>query len=593
MYESHFGLTQSPFTIAPDPRYLFLSERHREALAHLLYGLEGGGGFVLLSGEIGAGKTTLCRAFLDQVPAHTRVAYVFNPKLDAIELLQTICGEFGLQVAAGPGHAAPTIKDHIDALNAFLLQVHAQGGHSVLVIDEAQNLSADVLEQLRLLTNLETAERKLLQIILIGQPELRALLARPELEQLAQRVIARYHLGPLDEADTGRYVAHRLGVAGRHGNSPFDLRALQRLHALSGGVPRRINLLADRALLGAYAAGQDRVDERLVERAAQEVFDAAPAAVAPREASELPPWLGWSVGAGLLLAVGAGLGWLAAGGGVAAPEATAPAVARASAPGVAASSVALAATQAPSAAPAALAASRPATASVAAMAPASALSVGASAAASTPAAADPGAPLPLLRDERAAWVALSKVWGVPTEADDPCAALRAGAGLGCFRGRLPWPQIRLLDRPGWLWLRGPDGREAPVLLLGLDEREAVLAQGAQRVRWPLERLSRDWSGDFATLWRLPAGYELAVGPGARGATVDALAQALSRWDGQPAPVAGSALEGKLSRRLEAFQRAQGQPADGLAGPATFMQLNRLLGVAEARLEPVSPAAGRP
>jgi general secretion pathway protein A len=582
MYESHFGLTQSPFTIAPDPRYLFLSERHREALAHLLYGLEGGGGFVLLSGEIGAGKTTLCRAFLDQVPAHTRVAYVFNPKLDAIELLHTICGEFGLQVAAGPGHAAPTIKDHIDALNAFLLQVHAQGGHSVLVIDEAQNLSADVLEQLRLLTNLETAERKLLQIILIGQPELRALLARPELEQLAQRVIARYHLGALDEADTGRYVAHRLGVAGRHGASPFDLRALQRLHALSGGVPRRINLLADRALLGAYAAGQDRVDERLVARAAQEVFDAAPAAVAPREPSELPPWLGWTVGAGLLLAVGAGLGWLAAGGGAAAPG-TAVA-ARASAPTAGASAVAVA----PSAAQAA---SQPAVVPMAAAASAQGpVAVTAPVAASV---ADPVAPLPLLRDERAAWVALSKAWGVPTDADDPCAALRAGPGLVCFRGRLPWPQIRLLDRPGWLWLRGPDGREAPVLLVGLDEREAVLAQGAQRVRWPLERLSRDWSGDFATLWRAPAGYELAVGPGARGATVDALAQALSRWDGQPAPAVGSPLEGALSRRLQAFQRAQGQPADGLAGPATFMQLNRLLGVAEARLEPVSPAAGRP
>jgi general secretion pathway protein A len=226
MYESFFGLRQAPFTIAPDPRYLFLSERHREALAHLLYGLEGGGGFVLLSGEIGAGKTTLCRAFLEQVPEHTHVAYVFNPKLDAVELLQTICGKFGVPVPPGPGHEAPTIKDHIDALNTFLLRVHAEGGHSVLIIDEAQNLSADVLEQLRLLTNLETAERKLLQIILIGQPELRGMVARPELEQLAQRVIARYHLGPLDEADTARYLAHRMSVAGLQGEMPFDARAV-------------------------------------------------------------------------------------------------------------------------------------------------------------------------------------------------------------------------------------------------------------------------------------------------------------------------------------------------------------------------------
>jgi len=213
MYLRHFGLRQAPFSIAPDPRYLYMSERHREALAHLLYGLDAGGGFVLLTGEIGTGKTTVCRCFLEQVPATCDLAYIFNPKLTAIELLHTVCDEFGIEVTpAAPG--APTVKDHLDPLNRYLLAAHAEGRQCVLAIDEAQNLAADVLEQLRLLTNLETNERKLLQIVLIGQPELRALLARPELEQLAQRVVARFHLDALSAAETAGYIAHRLAVAG-------------------------------------------------------------------------------------------------------------------------------------------------------------------------------------------------------------------------------------------------------------------------------------------------------------------------------------------------------------------------------------------
>jgi general secretion pathway protein A len=251
MYAPFFGLKQDPFSIAPDPRYLFMSERHREALAHLLYGVGGGGGFVLLTGEIGTGKTTVCRCFLEQIPPQCNVAYIFNPKLTVIELLQSVCDEFGISVAPHAAHA-PTVKDYLDPLNAFLLRTHATGQNNVLIIDEAQNLSADVLEQLRLLTNLETSERKLLQVVLIGQPELRRMLARPELEQLAQRVIARYHLDALTAAETAQYIAHRLSVAGMTTAQPFDPRAIQRVHRLTGGVPRRINLLCDRALLGAH-----------------------------------------------------------------------------------------------------------------------------------------------------------------------------------------------------------------------------------------------------------------------------------------------------------------------------------------------------
>ena len=237
MYAAYFGLRQEPFSIAPDPRLLFMSEQHREALAHLLYGVQGGGGFVLLTGEIGTGKTTVCRSFLEQVPPHCNLAYIFNPKLTVLELLETVCHEFGV-AAAAPAQRAATVKDFLDPLNAFLLQAHAAGRNNVLVIDEAQNLAPEVLEQLRLLTNLETSERKLLQIILIGQPELREMLARPELEQLAQRVIARYHLRALGEPESAQYVRHRLEMCGLQRPLPFDRAALRQVHRATGGVPR-------------------------------------------------------------------------------------------------------------------------------------------------------------------------------------------------------------------------------------------------------------------------------------------------------------------------------------------------------------------
>lgn len=306
LYQAFFGLQREPFSIAPDPRALFMSDRHREALAHLLYGVQAGaGGFVLLTGEIGAGKTTVSRCFLEQVPPGCEVALILNPRQDADEVLATVYQEFGIALAPGAG-----VKTMVDALNAFLLEVHARGGQSVLIVDEAQALSAQVLEQLRLLTNLETSERKLLQIVLIGQPELRAMVAAPGLEQLAQRVVARYHLGALSEAETVQYVRHRLAVAGLGGALPFDAPALARIHALSGGIPRRINLVCDRALLGAYAQGVSTVGAALVAQAGREILgagDEATAAGAPRAAR---PWR--RLAAAAALALGGGLAGAAA-----------------------------------------------------------------------------------------------------------------------------------------------------------------------------------------------------------------------------------------------------------------------------------------
>ena len=552
MYAPFFGLKQAPFSIAPDPHYLFMSERHREALAHLLYGLDGGGGFVLLTGEIGAGKTTVCRCFLEQIPANCNVAYIFNPKLTVAELLQAICDEFHVQVPP----RAQTVKDYVDPLNAFLLAQHAAGRNNVLIIDEAQNLSADVLEQLRLLTNLETAERKLLQVVLIGQPELRGILARPELEQLAQRVIARFHLGALSESETAQYIRHRLNVAGLTGALPFDRAGLRLIHQLTRGVPRRINLLCDRALLGGYASGQAQVTPAIVRRAAAEVFDAQLAPPAPRR-GPAPVGVGLAVLAAAV--AGAGLTWglqqqsQAGRGGKAGAAAVATA--------------------------ASAAASMPRAASAAAQ-PASAAS-----------SAEP-APAPLrLADwtprDGDAWTALAGRWGLPLKPQADACAAAAQHGLQCYRsssGSLSL--IRLIDRPVLLTLQRAGQPPAVAALVGLDGQQATLLVDGVPRRVGLPELAGAWRGEFATFWRMPPGYAGRadnIGP-----LRDWLADQLTRIPGMAAPASGAASAppdwAELTRQVQAFQASQGLQPDGRVGPITLMQINRATGVAEPRLD---------
>src|SRR6202140_5188608 len=285
MYLRFFGLNEKPFAITPDPRYLYLSERHAEALAHLLYGINESGGFIQLTGEVGTGKTTVVRTLLSRVPHHADVAVILNPRVTPVEFLLTICEELGLGIEEAN---RDSVKYMVDALNRRLLAAPADGGGIIVIVDEAQNLSADVLEQVRLLTNLETPTQKLLQIILIGQPELRELLDRTELRQPAQRITGRYHLEPLSREETRGYVRHRLRVAGAGAaDEIFTESALAEIHRLASGIPRVINVTCDRALLGAYTQETRKVTPSLVRQAAGEGYGRR----------FLPAWLGWVAGA--------------------------------------------------------------------------------------------------------------------------------------------------------------------------------------------------------------------------------------------------------------------------------------------------------
>ena len=535
MYTHYFQLKQSPFSIAPDPRYLFMSERHREALAHLLYGVGSGGGFVLLTGEIGAGKTTVCRCFMEQIPDNCQLAYIFNPKLSVEELLLSICEEF--RIAPPPG--SPSVKSYVDAINVHLLASHAQGRNNVLIIDEAQNLSAAVLEQLRLLTNLETSERKLLQIILIGQPELRTMLARPELEQLAQRVIARYHLGSLSEDETASYIHHRLAVAGSTARAPFGPSLMAQIHRLSHGVPRRINLLCDRALLGAYVENQPQVTRKILRRAAEEVF-AEEGTRAPRAALRWPLVAGGVI-AGALVTGALAWHFMPLPG----PAVPVAAVARPLAAPV------------PSPAPLAVAAA-----------------------------------LVIVPDRNAVLRQLAALWGEQLPAGDACQAA-ARAGLRCLQSRGGIAELRVLDRPAMLSVRSDGGAQQLALLTGVQGDIASVQIAGQAKTMAVAELVQHSDGSFVTFWRAPRNWRDEVPAGARGPDVDWLAARLAQLHGLPLPPANLPLDADLQRLLREFQYSQNLKADGLAGPKTFMRLMQLGDNTEPRLSGAAPAVAQP
>ncbi len=568
MYSEFFGLKAAPFSIAPDPYYLFMSERHREALAHLLYGVGGGGGFVLLTGDIGAGKTTVCRCFLEQIPRRCNVAYIFNPKLTVVELLQSVCDEFGIPPPRQEGVTA-TVKSFIDPLNEYLLRTHAVGQNNVLIIDEAQNLAPEVLEQLRLLTNLETNERKLLQIILIGQPELRTMLAQAALEQLAQRVIAQFHLEALSETETAQYIHHRLSVSGLKQGQLFDKAAIKRIYQLSQGVPRRINLLCDRALLGAYAHDKTMVDRAIVDKAASEVFQGLQGAnqAGADQGKPKRAHVVWLASGALAVAVLAGMAvnrW------VSHPH-TQP--------------------QQTSATQAANAHATPFT-SVPLTPPRAAQKASMAPAMLTTHAENPAIPTTMSsaelvqqaawQQESQAWLSLGQRWDASLSKAAPCASAMQHQ-LMCFNGSGGLAAVRLLARPVMLSLKGQQGSTAYALLEGLSAQGAILQAGDQHLLVSQQTLATIWRGDFATLWRTPQGYRAKIQAGQKGPAAYWLTERLAMLDGMAKPNEPMAFEGPAVSRLQAFQMAQGLKPDGVAGATTLMLLNQATGVSEPRL----------
>jgi len=610
MYLDYFGLDELPFAIAPDPRYLFMSMRHREALAHLLYGVEGQGGFVVLTGEVGTGKTTICRCFLNQVPDHTDVALIVNPKLSARELLASVCDEYGI-----PYQPAASIKALNDALNDYLLDAHARRRHTVLIIDEAQNLGSDVLEQLRLLTNLETSEKKLLQIILLGQPELRDILAQKELRQLAQRVTARYHLDSLSRAEVGAYVACRLAIAGRK-QRLFSDRAIKTLYKLSGGVPRLINLLSDRALLGAYATNAELVDSTHIKHAYYEV-----------KGESGSSWVKFiyqhgyrAIVVSLALLVFVGLGILvkpllnsvgtvvavdqestSVVEGVSIPSTKMPELprqqknAQASRVGESLTMPLFAQDEQPAVSErkgdyidefaTALSTSQDSlVAYVEAPSPDTKLFGQAAGRKQVFGAQQLNRPESKLglrshntNDKFLAFQAVFQSWNLHY-AEEPhwlaCDFAELN-GLACLHKQGNWRSLLRIDRPAVLTLFNDDGQKIHLALLKIVGETAKVSHAGEVFTTSLEEIDRFWLGEYSVVWKLPPYKSGIITPGQ--------------------PLEGEWLESGLSQinpelkslplqqQVVEFQRTMGLVPDGIAGSLTLIQMNNLLEIATPKL----------
>ena len=533
MYTEFFGLNEKPFSITPDPRYLYMSERHGEALAHLVYGVTESGGFIQLTGEVGTGKTMLVRTLLlNRMPAHANVAVILNPQLSALEFLVTICEELHVSVPQDKG----SIKALIDALNKHLLDAHADGRRTILVVDEAQNLAPDVLEQVRLLTNLETAKQKLLQIILIGQPELRELLARNDLRQLAQRITGRYHLKPLSREETELYVEHRLKVAGALGEI-ITVNAKREVFRLSDGVPRLINVICDRALLGAYSAGNRRVNRRLMRRAAAEVTGTADAAT----------WMRWAVPAiGIVAAVVITVGLLS------------------------------------------ILDQRRAIIDDGVVTPVAAAVVSSSEPRPLPDPTETESETSLdqqlqLADEltstEAGFAALFDLWGLDYRGGSQTGCTQAeAAGYSCLYQRGSWSGLKQFNRPAVLTLIDSRGDVHNVVLTAIDGETVELSIGGVIVTHPIDAVSDMWFGQYMLLWHPPNDVMVSLGPGSRGPSVVWLRQSLAAIDDRYRSNAmdSDEFDGDLLQQVRAFQRDHRIDVDGVAGQQTQIIINTLI-----------------
>ena len=565
MYLSFFGLNEKPFAITPDPRYLYLSERHAEALAHLLYGINEAGGFVQLTGEVGTGKTTIVRSLLAQTPKNAEIALILNPRMTAPEFLLTICEEIGIGV---PDASMESLKDLVDILSHYLLKAHAGGRRVVLVVDEAQNLAPAVLEQVRLLTNLETNTQKLLQIILIGQPELRELLGRNELRQLAQRITGRYHLHPLSRDETAAYVRHRLRVAGATSDI-FSGAALSEIYRLSVGVPRVINVICDRALLGAYSMDRHRVTGTLVRNAASEVFGKR----------IVPNWLPWAAAgstAVVLLSATVGL-WNAH------PWRAKPQISNTRT----------------------VAHTQPSNSTVTPTADGTLTPVSTNTATSTIPGAAVGTiaraqPLADLLSQHAAdtdtdsaFTKLFGLWGIKyvTGGTDPCTQA-SQQGLDCLTQRGTLSQLQLYNRPAILLVNDDGGDSHQIVLTHLDDEHARIELGGATHEVKIGELLRYWVGDYVMLWRPGTSQVKALSPGMHGADVRWLRESLQHVRGEHSdgPVS-DVFDTELGDLVRDFQRQHRLTVDGIAGVQTQIALASAVAGADAPLLYVADTHG--
>ena len=603
MFHEYFEIDEDPFSITPDTRYLYQSDHHRNAFAHLLYGVADAGGFVQLTGEVGTGKTLLCRSLIAQLPEEVNLAMIFNPRLTPLELVASICDELKVLYPVG----TQSIKETVDFLNAYLLEGYRQGRRTVVVIDEAQNLSYEALEQVRLLTNLETEKQKLLQIILVGQPELRTVLAAPELKQLAQRITARYHLRPLTQDETRAYVQHRLRVAGGD-ERLFGGDALRELYRLSGGVPRLINVLCSRAMLAAYGADRKHIDAATMRRVASELAGEEDLPAKPRR------WtLGLGVAAGLLVAVMVLLFWpqiaqtpfgqtvkLASSGDtedlsqsaqlapmtqamvpVDAPVKTpieTPVKAPVGTP--AAIPVRLSSTVTPVEEPVLVAepvADRDAELEVKADEPEKVMPEEPSDALEMQTDESLGL-IGLLGDQDAAFSTLFAYWQrvYPQEDRESSACEKAErAGLSCIYGRGDWQSLELYNRPAVIELGLDDGRRYQVVVAALDARRVTLDMASRRMTFSRQEIASLWTGSYIVLWNPPS---LSVEPltqGMRGRDVAWLVARLDRIEGvltdyDPDRVR---FDRAMKERVMTFQQARGLIADGIVGRQTIIHMS--------------------
>ncbi|WP_167576530.1 ExeA family protein [Aeromonas taiwanensis] len=528
MYTQFFGLSEPPFSISPNPKYLYMSERHGEALAHLSYGLQDGGGFVLLTGEVGTGKTTVSRCLLQQLPPETEIAYILNPSLTERDLLAAICDEYQLPYAD-----EASLKQLFDLIRDHLLANLAAGKRSVVLVDEAQHLLPGVLEQLRLLTNLETDDKKLLQVVLIGQPELQQMLRQPLLRQLAQRITARYHLLPLSRQDVDAYVRFRLQVAGCI-QPLFTPRAIQTLHRLSGGIPRLINLICDRALIAAFARGSHKIVHGDISQSAYEVSGI-------RDEGSWQSGLAVTLGGALLVAAG-WWGWQFFG---IFPERP------------------LIKVEVPVKIDDTLEQQEQLTRAI-------------------NQALEPDV----------AMQNLYKVWGYQTELEEASCDNAPRAGLRCQEGEATLAQLQVLQYPALISLTDETGGIYYATLVSLGADKASLLIGNQS--WQVDRqwLSDAWGGSYTLLWRMPKGNVTLIGNNAGATQVQWLDNALNRAMQQPDRKV-SRFDATLRNKLLQFQRDQGLTPDGIAGSNTLLRLNALSGEPMPRLEDESLRASTP